>query len=402
MDLAIKSVRDYLQVNQGAGQIVLAEYEGGAAPELEKAGFLHKVKSFFGCASAKEQNQATINAIRTAIRNDPILYAVSGEADRLLGQVKGTITAEKLSSILNTLDSLVENSSDEEYVNMARDSVAGQFAAKGAPGFLQSCGLDKNQQFMAWYCKAAAAHAVDPPPGETVPKSWKEASGGIKEFNQFFDRCLNVFGGNKQHIKAFAAMCSGEKGTMLGVGPQVSADFGKTLEKVINLKRLFDKADSLGEEHGRGMKLVLLSNIVSHPNVFSPEMLEKAVEDVTSIQMLALKKLKPTAPKEEIVEAMRKALGESEYPVEHIMKEDSLGKDMVDPKKMCRYAQRLALQCAVAFSYGEDRQNLFRLFNGFSGQELRADMAKDRGSELRFIYNTLDEAINLTSGMKLE
>ena len=29
-------------------------------------------------------------------------------------------------------------------------------------------------------------------------------------------------------------------------------------------------------------------------------------------------------------------------------------------------------------------------------------MAKDRGSELRFIYDTLDEAINLTSGMKLE
>ena len=149
MDLSIKSVRDYLQVNQGVGQIVLAEYEGGAAPELEKASFLHKVKSFFGSASAKAENQATINAIRTAIRNDPNLYAVSGEADRLLGQVKGTITAEKLSSILNTLDDLVANSSKEEYANMARDSVSGQFAAKGAPGFLQSRGLDKNQQFMA-------------------------------------------------------------------------------------------------------------------------------------------------------------------------------------------------------------------------------------------------------------
>ena len=401
MDLAIKSVRDYLQVNQGAGQIVLAEYEGGAAPELEKAGFLHKVKSFFGCASAKEQNQATINAIRTAIRNDPILYAVSGEADRLLCQVKGTITAEKLSSILNTLDSLVANSSEEEYANMARDSVSGQLAAKGPPGFLQSRGLDKNQQFMAWYNKAAASYVVGQP-GEKVPESWKEASSGIKEFNQFFDRCLNVFGDNKQHIKAFVAMCSGESGTMLGIGPQVTADLGKTLEKVINLKRLFDKADSLGNEHGRGMKLVLLTNIVSHPNVLSPEMLEKAVEDVTSIQMLALKKLKPTASKEDIVEAMREALRESEYPVEHIMNEVSLGKGMVDPKKMLKYAQRLTIQCAVAFSYGEDRQNLFRLFNGFSGQELRADMAKDRGSELRFIYDTLDEAINLTSGMKLE
>ena len=131
-------------------------------------------------------------------------------------------------------------------------------------------------------------------------------------------------------------------------------------------------------------------------------MLEKAVEDVTSIQMLALKKLKPTASKEDIVEAMREALRESEYPVEHIMNEVSLGKGMVDPKKMLKYAQRLTIQCAVAFSYGEDRQNLFELFNGFSGQELRADMAKDRGSELRFIYDTLDEAINLTSGMRLE
>ena len=400
MDLTIKNVRDFLQDNQGVGQIVLAEYEGGAAPELEKAGFLHKVKSFFGCASAKAENQATINALRTAIRNDPNLFAVSGEADKLLGQVKGTITAEKVRNILDRLDSLANESSEEQYVEMARNTVSGQIAARGAPGFLQSRGLDKNQQFMAWYNKAAASYVVDKP-GEKVPDSWGKVSADLKDFNKIFDRCLNVFGGNKQHIKAFAAMCSGENGTMLGVGPQVTADLGKTLEKVINLKRLFDKADSLGEEHGRGMKLVLLTNIISHPNVFSADMLEQAVEDVTSIQMLALKKLKPTASKEEIVKAFREALSESEYPVEHVMNKVSLGKDMVDPKKMLRYAQRLTIQCAVAFSYKEDRQNLFSVLNGLSGQELRADLANDRGS-VRFMYDILAEAADLTSGMKLE
>ena len=394
MNLTIKDFQNF----QGSGAIVISREQGYRNPEIEEASFLHKVKSFFGFSSAKAKNQETVDALRNAIRNDPSLYLASHEADRLLGQVKGAITAEKVRNILDTL-TMKLSEGEETYKKMARDTISGHIAAK-PPFFLQGKGLDKNQQFMAWYNKAAASYVVDKP-GEKVPDSWGKVSADLKDFNKFFDRCLNVFGGNKQHIKAFAAMCSGENGTMLGVGPQVTADLGKTLEKVINLKRLFDKADSLGEEHGRGMKLVLLTNIISHPNVFSADMLEQAVEDVTSIQMLALKKLKPTASKEEIVKAFREALSESEYPVEHVMNKVSLGKDMVDPKKMLRYAQRLTIQCAVAFSYKEDRQNLFSVLNGLSGQELRADLANDRGS-VRFMYDILAEAADLTSGMKLE
>ena len=73
MNLTIKDFQNF----QGSGAIVISREQGYRNPEIEEAGFLHKVKSFFGFSSAKAKNRETIDALRTEIRNDPSFYLAS-------------------------------------------------------------------------------------------------------------------------------------------------------------------------------------------------------------------------------------------------------------------------------------------------------------------------------------
>jgi len=51
----------------------IAINEQGANAQVEKTGIGHFLKTFFGFKSAKAKNEATLNAIRTAFRDDPKL-----------------------------------------------------------------------------------------------------------------------------------------------------------------------------------------------------------------------------------------------------------------------------------------------------------------------------------------
>ena len=398
MNLTINDFKNF----QGSGQIVISREQGYRNPEIEEASFLHKVKSFFGFSSAKAKNQETVDALRNAIRNDPSLYLASHEADRLLGQVKGAITAEKVRNIRSTLEMKL-NEGEETYKKMARDTISGQIAAH-PPMFLQDKGLHKNQQFMAWYCNAAASLMVDKPrnsQGDRIPDSWKQVGNELTEFNRFFERCLSTFKNNKSQINAFISMCSGKQ-HMLGTGYDVCADFEKTLQKVHNLKHQFDKVDSLGEDQGRDTKLVLLSNVIDTPNVFSEDMLEKAVEERSTIQMTHLRSLKPTASKEDIATALRLVLDPSADAADKILSQVSSDSGAVDQKKTRRQVQKLAIQCAVASFDKKEQEEIFRVLNGFGGQALKADLMKNPNRDLIFMYNAILEALNITTDIKLD
>lgn len=398
MNLTIKDFQNF----QGSGAIVISREQGYRNPEIEEAGFLHKVKSFFGFSSAKAKNQETIDALRTAIRNDPSFYLASHEADRLLGQVKGAITAEKVRNILDTL-TMKLSEGEETYKKMARDTISGHIAAK-PPFFLQGKGLDKNQQFMTWYSNTVASFMVDKPmdsQSDRIPDSSKKVNEKISEFNKFFDKCLSAFKNNKSQINAFIRMCSGKQ-HMLGTGYDVCADFEKSLQKVYNLKRQFDKVDSLGEDQGKDTKLVLLSNVIDTPNVFSEDMLEKAVEESSTIKMTTLRGLKPTASKEEIATALRLALDPSADAADKILSQVSSDSGAVDQKKTRRQVQKLAIQCAVASFDKKEQEEIFRVLNGFGGQALKADLMKNPDRDLIFMYNAILEALNLTTNIKLD
>jgi hypothetical protein len=326
----------------------------------------------------------------------------SHEADRLLGQVKGAITAEKVRNILDTL-TMKLSEGEETYKKMARDTISGHIAAK-PPFFLQGKGLDKNQQFMTWYSNTVASFMVDKPmdsQSDRIPDSSKKVNEKISEFNKFFDKCLSAFKNNKSQINAFIRMCSGKQ-HMLGTGYDVCADFEKSLQKVHNLKRQFDKVDSLGEDQGRDTKLVLLSNVIDTPNVFSEDMLEKAVEERSTIQMTHLRSLKPTASKEDIATALRLVLDPSADAADKILSRVSSDSGAVDQKKTRRQVQKLAIQCAVASFDKKEQEEIFRVLNGFGGQALKADLMKNPNRDLIFMYNAILEALNITTDIKLD
>ena len=196
-------------------------------------------------------------------------------------------------------------------------------------------------------------------------------------------------------------MCSGKQ-HMLGTGYDVCADFEKTLQKVHNLKHQFDKVDSLGEDQGRDTKLVLLSNVIDTPNVFSEDMLEKAVEERSTITMKALRSLKPTASKEDIATALRLVLDPSADAADKILSQVSSDSGAVDQKKTRRQVQKLAIQCAVASFDKKEQEEIFRVLNGFGGQALKADLMKNPNRDLIFMYNAILEALNITTDIKLD
>ena len=148
---------------QGTGEIVISgdNNRAGGSASIKSAGILHKIKTFFGFSSAKAANAETIDAIRTAIRNDRRLFMASGKADQLLGAVRGTITADKVRSILDELKSEVNGlKTKNDFQNAAKLGLEGRLAAQKTPGFIKKLGLQNSAMFMGWYKNVVTATAV--------------------------------------------------------------------------------------------------------------------------------------------------------------------------------------------------------------------------------------------------
>lgn len=179
-----------LSAFKGTGEIVIsANQRPDEQASVKSAGIFHKIKMAFGFASAKAANKATIDAIRTAIMNDKRLFMAAGTADRLLGEVRGTITADKVQSILATLtaevNGLVDSSNgtqtETNFKNAAVQGLKGRIAGQDAPKFLRKLGLDKDKAFMKWYVGVASESAVKSVYGNALAALRTELDGLNKE-----------------------------------------------------------------------------------------------------------------------------------------------------------------------------------------------------------------------------
>ena len=203
---------------RGSGEIVIsANKQANASASIKSAGIFHKIKTALGFSSAKAANAATIDAIRTAIRNDKRLFMASDTANRLLGEVRGTITADKVRSILDTLknevnglvdvnQSQVVNGSQTErnFKNAAVKGLKGRLAAQSAPKFLRNLGLHKNQDFMKWYAGVASETAVKAVYSDTITalknelnELKTELSGLKREKTKLFEALKNETNADK-------------------------------------------------------------------------------------------------------------------------------------------------------------------------------------------------------------
>ena len=179
MSLTIDQLRNFA----GTGGISIDAGSNAKPAEIKNTGFLHAIKTFFGFKSAKAQNEATINAIRSAILSDPKLFLAHERSNELLGAVKGTITAEKVRTIISDLTRTVDGMMGFQKKEAVTAYIRGRVAAAGIPKFAKGLGKEVGPQFMAYYAKTIAYAAMKDGEPEA---GWGSVdfSAKIKEFKK--------------------------------------------------------------------------------------------------------------------------------------------------------------------------------------------------------------------------
>ena len=282
MSLTIDQLRNFA----GTGAISIDAGQKSQPAEIKRTGFLHAIKTFFGFKSAKAQNEATLNAIRSAIQNDPKLFLAHKRGDELLGAVKGTITAEKVRSIISDLEESVGKMDKTERHSAVDSSIRGRIAAAGTPKFARDLG----PEFMKYYPKmiAGTLSKTEPPGGWGSVDFAKE----IKTCQKTVSDCFKIIGDNPADRKAFASMVSDNRTKILiNSGTGVMHTGKKCLQIARDAKALFDKAHELSWKHGSISEKLAMESIKSMDTLISPDLLGKLVETGRKMDTSDLEKL---------------------------------------------------------------------------------------------------------------
>lgn len=152
MSLTVSQLLNYA----GKGEIVIADGNNAAESAIKQAGIFHKIKEFLGFKSAKATNEATLNAIRTAIQNDAKYVSAYDSLESQLRGIKGTITIEKVKTMLSDIDKGLANRSNEDRNKAIMSAVKGRLALKGEPPFMTVLPAGLKEDFKAFYTSAIA------------------------------------------------------------------------------------------------------------------------------------------------------------------------------------------------------------------------------------------------------
>ena len=95
----------------GANGVLLNAQQTG----LESAGFVHRLKSFFGIGDAREKNRATLNALKDAILTDPRFSTqddLKAEVERLFKQERTYLAVDmsRIRGIMQRVGKLADGS----------------------------------------------------------------------------------------------------------------------------------------------------------------------------------------------------------------------------------------------------------------------------------------------------
>ena len=284
MSLTIDQLRNYA----GTGGISIDAGLKSQPDEIKRTGFFHAIKTFFGFKSAKAQNEATLNAIRSAIQNDPKLFLAHQRGDELLGAVKGTITAEKVRTIIADLEQTVGKMDKTQRRIAVNSAIRGRIAAAGTPKFAKDLG----PEFMKYYPKMIAdTLARNEPQG-----GWESVDFAkeIKQCRKTVADCFKVIGDNPEDRKAFASMvCNNNTKILVSGGSGVMHTGEKCLQIARDAKALFDKAHEFSWKYGTISEKLAMESIKSMDTLISPDLLGKLVEagrkmDTSDLAMLGM------------------------------------------------------------------------------------------------------------------
>ena len=191
MALDIQQIRNYART----GSLAISDAAQGPA-QIVKTGFWHAFGSMIHWGSSVDKNTNTLNALRTAIQNDPRYFAedVQSRAAALLDGVRTdrAIGVAKIKSIIAALDEMSTPARQRQtIVNVA----GGHLAATGLPP--EAAGMETQYKNMAQMYAAS-----DPGEGRTYADI--NIADRLEEFRQTFGRVLGRVGDDPLARELFA------------------------------------------------------------------------------------------------------------------------------------------------------------------------------------------------------
>ena len=289
MALNIQQIRDYAQT----GSLAIADAGQGPA-QIVKTGFWHALGSMIGWGSSVAQNRDTLNALRTAIQNDPRYFDpdVQAHANELIDgvNVKRSVGVAKIKSIIAAIDRL---STPERQ----RGSIV-----KLAGGHLAASGMPQEASGFATQYKSMAQMYVAQDPGEGRTFADIDVPAKLEEFRQMIAAARTQLGNDPFAVELFEAFV--RKGALVnGAGEPRSAE--KMRDIAEKTRQLAEGLRAFGVKYGNAAMDNVVDTVRELGKPVSIETITAVFEKGRNLPKADLEKLGPGSSSADIHKALR-------------------------------------------------------------------------------------------------
>ena len=358
MALNIQQIRDYA----GTGSLAISNPEQGQA-QIVRTGFWHAFGSLIGWHSSVRQNTDTLNALRTAIQNDPRYFDsdVQARAMELINgvNVRRSVGVDKIKSIINAIDQM----STPERQNQSIVKLAGgHLAASGLPQ--EASGIEKQYKSMAQMYVARN-------PGHVMRYADIDVPGRLGEFRQMISGAKAQLGDDPLSHELFEAFAS--KGALAhGNGEPRSADEMRAVAEKI--RKLAEGLKAFGKTYGEAAMVNVIDAVRQLGKPVSIETVMVVFEKGRNLPKADLEKLGAGSSATDIHKAMR-GVANAFKDVLNGLPFDS------DDSFAFQVMQEIASMGVASSLAPEARRNLFAAFKSEQGGNLlHYYISNDRGT----------------------
>ena len=268
--------------------------------QLQSVNKWQRFKSFFNIGHARQENQTTLDALRTAIQNDPRYFAddVKARATALLdgSQTDHAISISQIRSIIDELDAM---SNPGKRLLAAQERVAGRLAAIGVPDFAQ--GFAQN------YATLAKVFVTDSAPlvttgGEQIP-DYKNVNIAqkLRDFEVNMRSLFDILGNDPDGKAILGENCV----DILRDGNKHFRQPQDCVTRILALKGNMDELRQLEAQHGPQMRPIILSTIRGAHRSLPPGLITTAVQRAAAIPTAGLAALSGDSSLTEIFDALK-------------------------------------------------------------------------------------------------
>ena len=348
MSLNIDQIRNYSR----DGSLAIADAGGDGQARITKTNFLHWFKCLIGNTKAIEKNQTTLDALRTAIQNDPRYFddEVQNRATQLLANVstKRSIGAATIKGIVAELDQM---STPVEQRKSVMRLATGHLLGLGMPE--GAAGMEKA------YKDAAVKFTLYRRQGESYASI--KVPDRLKEFNAIMDRAFDRLGDDLAAKDLFAAY--------VGKGRLFSGNGAPKSEEAIGaivdgIKETVGELDKIGAKHGEMVRANILAGLKELGAPIPPDVLRCHIDGAANMPKCGLDKLNANSSAAEIHEAIAKFVKSIETKLRAVRF------DSDDPYTIVWLQKIIGMGAVASLSNGEKKSLLDALKSEHGGNLL--------------------------------